>query len=260
VILKIDGHFLVADGVTPDEQDLLVKDPAFSHTQFSEYQQPARAIETFTPSYTDLSYLLVAHPAGVKMRLLSERGEPITDFDEAVENTQEFTGEPNQLTAQRSHLLVTHLLAKPTEQTYALEMRSDSPNVFPISTFSYDRQGDTTDFSQKIFLNAEPKYFLLHYSKDGASVGEKEISFSTLRQDLEIGKSLQAVSSDPAWRKLYEIAHLGEYSGRTRQQRYLRFFDFLLEHYAHVLTSDLFMSLKNDLAELSKQLNVIISR
>ncbi len=259
VILKIDGHFLVADGVTPDEQDLLVKDPAFSYTKFSEYQQPPKAIETFTPSYTDLSYLLVANPPGVKMRLLSEAGEPVTEFDETIENIQEFTGQEAQ-SGQRSRSLVTHVLPKPIDQTYVLEITSTLPNVFPISIFAYDRQGNSTDLSQKTFLNTEPKYFLLHYAKDSSSKAEKVISFSTLRQDLEIGKSLLAFSSYSAWNKLYEIAHLAEFSGRVRQERYLLFFDFLLNNYSDVLTSDLILTLRNDLEDLSKQLNVIISR
>ncbi len=259
VILKIDGHFIVGDGVTEDEQDLLVKDPAFSRLKFADYSTPLLSVESFTPSFTDLSYFLMAHSEGLQVRLLNEKGDEITEFQGESENIKEFDPSKNISNLQEVRT-VQHLMAKPAAGIYVLEVRAQNPGFYPFQFFSYDQQGKTTDLAETSYFGQEAKYYLITYNKEADSTIQSVPSFTNFRQDLEIGRSLGQIHPEQVGDILDKEASFAEFSGHTRQIRYLKMLDTLTDYYANNLANGLFITLKNDLSELSNQLNVIISR
>jgi len=258
VILRIDGHFLVADGVTEDDQDLLTKDPAFKYTQFNQYRTKILAIETFTPSFTDLSYFLMSHQSELSVRLLNDQGIEVSNFEEGAENIRAFESETGKSGAQFTRTTIEHLYSKPIEGTYILEVRSSKPGEYPFHFFTYDSDGNLTNLSQSTFFNREPKYFTLTFTKNISTL-KHIISLSTFRQDLGIGKELKMIE-ERSWKKLDGEAEFSEFSGETRQLRYIGLLQALITSFSSTIRSELSFILQDDLTELNQQLNAIISR
>jgi hypothetical protein len=69
VMLQIPGHFIVATGAQQDPQDLFINDPAYSYTKLSQHAQQPISARFFTPSHTDLSYLLIHHALELQLEI-----------------------------------------------------------------------------------------------------------------------------------------------------------------------------------------------
>jgi hypothetical protein len=79
-IIQIPGHFLVANGYTQAQDDLLIADPAYTYDHFSQHGQPLLSAVDYQPSYTDLSYLLLVYDDSqhnLQVQVVDEGGQPL---------------------------------------------------------------------------------------------------------------------------------------------------------------------------------------
>ncbi len=277
VIIPIHDHFIVADGVTPDEQDLFVEDPYYNVQLFSKYQTQPLAIDTFIPSYTDLSYLFLAHQPGITVNLYDQTGQAVSQFagyqsqiasdDQSMENfpvdSDSVAASNSATTSTVSHSpsTIEHLLAKPSSGNYVLEISADQPNVYPLQFFSYDQAGEPTNFSQSTYLTQTPKYFLFNYS--GTTQPPQLtpiIEWQTFREDLKTGQKLQQFTDLAIPYQLDSEAQFAAKSGPSRQRRYLSQLQALLQLHLENMTTELAKQLQTDLTQIGQGLDGIISR
>jgi len=252
VIIPIQGHFLVGDGVTADEQDVSVKDPDFPYTTFSQYHTTPLAIDAFTPSFTDLSYFYLVHKPGLHIHLFNSNGEEQTDFLEF----DEYLSAGNET----SPLLAQHLFSKPSDGMYILQVSSDSSIKTSFQFLTYDKEGNYSDLSQAGYFSQEPKYFVLTYSKTQPPLFSKDITFSTFRSDLEIAQQLKQLANSREYETLDKEARFAQISGTERQKRYLVEISALMQNFQLDINADAFQILTADLGSINLQVNGIISR
>lgn len=107
VILQLDGHFVIADGYTEDEQDLLIKDPAYNIEKLSEHPLQLLSLRLYTPSQTDLSYFSIHTDPSTEV--------VFSDSPSLIINTYEEALRPAGATSQSGPVTKIIDIAKPTD-------------------------------------------------------------------------------------------------------------------------------------------------
>ncbi len=224
VILEIPGHFLVGSGIA-ENQDLLIKDPAYNFNHFSQHQaqnQELLSYRTFTPSYTDLSYVLVVHPLNTAVNFL-HNGEPIPTTTTA-EYLAEFGGDHSSSPA----FLLTEL-AKPEFATYELQFSSESYGKNTLTIYAYNQQGQVELQELEIFSGPSANTTQLNLSENFTY--QQQYNFEKLATDLH---EMVLVGELEYWWVYFQLAELTEHaavSNSADQLRYMTLFAGLLDFY-----------------------------
>jgi len=189
VIVKKPGHFMVADGIVTDAEDLYIKDPAYTFTQFSEHNADLVSTRTFAPSFTDVSYLQIAADTNAQIELFDETGHllEVTPTVEFVENP-EVPGEMSP---------AVQMIEIPQPAVGVYKMVQHFPEQTPLSTTitTITLSGDVTQHT----VESSQSEVLLSYKADEPSVieivtlegfGKLRVIIGELRQKNEIKTEL----------------------------------------------------------------------
>lgn len=213
VIIQLPNHFVVGDGVSNDEADLLIKDPDYSFNRLSQHQTTVIATNTFQPSQTDLSYILIIHKPGLELELKNERGQIPTQFQTY---SQQLTADGNNL-SETSEPLVHHILPTPSSGTYELKIRQSTLSEFEFQVLTYDRNGKPTIHKEAGIVGKQFKRWKLVISPNKPSRLTNSTSFTEFRNHLEF---LQRTGGCRLW-PLYWFIHQTTLNGersRTHQR------------------------------------------
>src|SRR5690606_9213967 len=81
----VPGHFALIHGYEASTNDFFIADPLFDFNRLSEHQA-ALSLRLFTPSHTDLSALVIVHPAETEVTIADTVGERISQtWEEWIE-------------------------------------------------------------------------------------------------------------------------------------------------------------------------------
>lgn len=146
VIFEGIGHFFVgvpSDSTTQNQLDPAILDPFYSYTTLSEHSQGITSTRTFTPSMTDLSYIVVAADTQIITTITAADGnskpENYTSVAEALYSPTQNIHAPQ---------FIVHEIAKPKPQDIYLTVESNTPlENHPLQVFTYDEAGDLTNLS-----------------------------------------------------------------------------------------------------------------
>lgn len=133
-ILGEPGHFIVGKGYSDSE--IFINDPAYDREDLSEYADTFLSMGTYTPSNTDLSYILITTEEGLDIELQDSLEQQIGES---------YIQEPIQDPSGASSLAKTlkiYYLEKPGTENYILNINSDSPKNYDIDIYLYDEKGD----------------------------------------------------------------------------------------------------------------------
>lgn len=146
VIVQIPGHFLVADGYPPNQDDLYIKDPAYNYHLLSEHEEAPLSFRTLTPSQTDLSYLLLVTEPTLKVKWQNSEGQTPAKLQIYSEYLQAFEDE-NQAGTE---IKLFQSLPKPASGEYQLLLETESEIEQLVELYAYDVQGQVKVFSQPV--------------------------------------------------------------------------------------------------------------
>lgn len=185
-ILELPGHFVTARGYTDYTNAVTIHDPYFQEKlSLADYGNQFLSMRTFTPSHTDLSYILVVSDPDVSLDLQKE-GVEVESFSELPLSRPE-TGEQPQQSVN------VHQIAKPPEGDYLLSASKHSPGTSTVQIYAYTTDGEVEIFEQSIDSRARLQTFTLHYAPSGSSTiepGNPIASLSSLIQQLRATKDI----------------------------------------------------------------------
>jgi len=247
VILNIPGHFLVADGYTANKEDLYIKDPFYDYQQLSEHNTELLSTRTFTPTQSDLSYLLFIHNPELKIIVLNENGEVLTNQISHIEPI----ADPLSGTAEINSMMAQTLIAKPDDGKYFIKLMQDNLGDYQLDIYAYDQNAEPSIFQQKGTIGNEPIFITLNYKKDGPSEieelpNEKNSSWQTFRAALLEMLEQGELEKHYAYRKLDRIASYAEQAVISTYPRYVKRVKNLINWYEDKMT----VECKNLLVEL----------
>lgn len=211
VILQTPGHFFVADGYRADKLDLFIKDPAYSYDLFSQHQTEIESIRSFTPSQTDLSYILIVHDPEADVTLINESGLIPTE----LKIYSEYIQDPVDQT--QTKIKIIQSFAKPESGKYLLKIIGDGRETNEIEIFSYDVDGNVIDLSQEIL---KTQLFTLNFEKDKDSqLIEITNQFTLFREKIKTLYKSGEITTKYAYLKLDQLATYAE-ENEDNQERY----------------------------------------
>ena len=179
-ILKIPGHFFVVKGKLGSEY--VINDPASSISLLSEIESERgnfNTINKFTPTHTDLSYLMFVIDNNFILQTYSLNGiktagtlytdEPIID-------------DMDPLNTESSDTLKTFLLPAPANGFYQLKV--SGTGSYKLDSYLYNKDGNvTTNSYTGNITGTKPDNFLLTVSESGRDISP--ISFNSLFDDID---------------------------------------------------------------------------
>lgn len=180
VIIQIPGHFLVGSGSTEGNEDVTIIDPAYDYTVLSQHSDSPLSLRTFTPSFTDLSYLLVVPDQNTNVELISP------DKNQVVEVLTEQLAAYPRTENNQTNELTTLTVRQPVEGTYQLNITAPGSDTAAVQLFSYDEDG--TVQLQKIDSAISPDETLSYavtYQHGQPTILTPIGSWSTYRYQLE---------------------------------------------------------------------------
>ena len=241
VMVQIPGHFMVADGITTDQNDLLIKDPAYTYTTFGQHQINPLSFRMFYPSFTDLSYLLIVQDPTIT---LSISGGDQTEETTIEEQLSAFSDDG---TSEVTQPLVMHLIAKPAVGQYQITVNSESSDTISFTVYTYDANGEVTQHLVADKNLGVPRTYVLNYLSDQPSTLMLTSNFKTFRQILEQLFINQAFQHPLAW---WWLDHASEQALQhpTEVTLYKQYVKKLLNWYQTNILADAQATLLQELA------------
>lgn len=181
-ILQIPGHFLIANGYPQDEDDLIISDPAYVHTRFSQHDTYMVSSIDFQPSQTDLSYLLAVYQPSVQLDYLDSSGQVLTDSflaqDSVADQFYDYQSGNGPAGAAVQSAPVTHYLPKPETGSYQLRVLADDDLqlLHQVQLLAYDELAEVRIFDW--FLPSLPQQLLADFTFDKSDLSQAGLSLA----------------------------------------------------------------------------------
>jgi len=253
-ILEIPGHFLVASGLSVDQQTVFIKDPFYDYTQFSQHQKTLASIRQFVPSHTDLSAILIAAPASVSLSLADTDSYLVANAQTWTESIQD----PSQTNGAKSPSTRYILLPKPVPGLYYLKVTvagNDTANLFGkrIQIFTYDQAANVYDLSQPLPNIAKELNFAIWYIPPYRSQIHISASFHQLRTDLASFRQSGQIKTATAFLQLDKTISYPEQIKPNSQAAYLNIGRYInpiqqsLDQFKTAMTATAYQTLNDEL-------------
>lgn len=159
-IAEIPGHFFVADallssivsGATTNHRDFSIIDPWYDFNRFSQHQSNLLSVRKFTPSFTDLSYIVISTQSDEQLYLYDSNGVRYASKTEQIIDPKSKLESPSIQVIE---------IAKPTPGTYFLQFESaagmDLVGFNEVRIFSYNQKGQVSALQKEVRLNDTSK-------------------------------------------------------------------------------------------------------
>jgi hypothetical protein len=143
-ILAVPGHFIVARGVDHTNSTYTINDPFYDVLKLSDpfYGNNYQGMGIYTPSNTDLSYIMIVTNPDIDIELINSLGESVGEgkleapIDDAVGNVTNSKGP-----------LKIFYLKKPGSGPYELNISSSTPGPYQLDQYFYDLNGQVKKIS-----------------------------------------------------------------------------------------------------------------
>jgi len=161
VIANVPGHFLVADQVIGNNQDLGIKDPLYNYTRLSQHTDDATSYRAFTPSNTDLSYLIISVDPHVNVRVLDPNKTDITEQVLALEYIDHAVNSTSSLPQNLIEI------PKPLPGTYQVILTTDNYQPFFAQVYGYDQDANLSFAELEGLVTPQSTILNVNYDPSG---------------------------------------------------------------------------------------------
>ncbi len=184
LILEVPEHFIVAKGSTNDT--FYINDPYYSKTLLSDYGNTALSMGKFTPSNTDLSYVMLVVDDGVNLSVFQKFG-PLS-----IPVGSGFLQQPlvkEEGTEKSGPPMYFHYIPKPTDGgDFLVNVSSNMTKPYTLKAYFYDINGNVRIETIKGVAGGDvPESYIILFNKQNleSSTISKKYSFDLLIADLD---------------------------------------------------------------------------
>lgn len=249
VIFEIPGHFLVGTGITDTGFDFFINDPAYAYTRLSQHQVEPLSVRTFTPSFTDLSYILTVHSPELEVQLFDHQHQ-LLSFEAFTESIQAFPSSHLETTPPQ----VQRYLAQPATGHYYFEITRPAWGAFNVELYVYDQAANPTLYRQTGWIGTEPLRLDLYFDKQGAITVQAIQTWEGLRHILSYLHAQKLLTKTQAFLKLEAVAAAAAAATPNRQLRYWHLWQTTLTQYQPAFTPEAYQYLLKETLTLRHHL------
>lgn len=233
-ILEQPGHFIVARGT--ENGVVQINDPYYSRSSLFDYGNTVKSVNKFSPSHTDLSYVLITYPVGVNLTIM--------DSDKYVVG-QSFQGDPinnaNKSGQASGNPIMLYYVQKPKPGKYLLNISALISGIKKLKIYQYDKSGNV--YEQDVYVklnNNQGKTINVDFDQT-ENIYSAAVTYNSLRTDLNkalrkkeiqpdfyanlIARSAVAQAEHKLGRKYEELAILMQMHGSLDSQVGSKVFD-----------------------------------
>ncbi len=243
VIMNIPGHFVVGKGYNTNQTDFLINDPAYSYTRLSEHNTQLLSTRIFTPSNTDLSYLLFIYQPELDVSV-SLDGQELAELSFLAENINAFESQ------EAGDTMITAEITNPDQGIYKLTLSKDAIAPSQLDIFGYSSQGEVIKLSYEGLVGPLPVHLYLAYDPTGEATIFQNYTFHELIADLEGLFAADQLYSASSWLVLNQTVQYALDRSASDQLRYLNLFEKQLYYFENQFS-------ETGLAFLKQQLSVL---
>lgn len=244
-ILEIPGHFFIANGILSNPEDIAIIDPLLPYAAFSEHQQPLRSTRTLVPSFTDLSYIHLAHTSDIQVAVTANNSINYQTYVQSLTSSDKLTQSPEyQL----------HEISKPDSGEYTVTITSPEINGYTLTIFAYDKNGSLTNLTYDGVASPSPTTLTITYDKEGKVSLHSQINYLTLVNDISV------VATDSIYKRyvaseLKKWAQTAHNSSQKNKKRYVPALHEQVEWYRQYLSPNAYTILQKRIEEIKNQID-----
>lgn len=154
VIFQVPGHFVAGYGLSSTTEYLiptwkhtfLIHDPYYSYPSLNYYGDDVISTRLLTPSYTDLSSIIIVGPRGVPVTLTDQAGDKVAQATVVEEWINAPADTPAFDRLREKHRVI--YAQKPPEGTYKVTIPPWYPYNQTIEIWAYDQQAEVIETHQ----------------------------------------------------------------------------------------------------------------
>lgn len=249
-ILQIPNHFVVASGLTTDEQDIFINDPDFNYDRLSQHQKTLISTSTFKPSQTDLSYLLITHQPGLTLQITGPDGNHIQDLQHFTQQLQADGTQGPEMTEP----LLYYLVPTPPAGTYQITIKQPQLKPFSFQVITYDQNGQPTIHTQKGIVGAQPKQWQLTLANNTPSKLKRVSSLRGIREQLEYVQRIGGCRIWSIYWLLHQTMRHAEHTAPRHRSAYFKLLKTELKMSRGALSNNAYHHLEQELTDLESSL------
>ncbi len=185
-ILEEPGHFIVAKGINGNTFN--INDPFYNLTSLdnTRYNNTFLSLGRFTPSHTDLSYIMLTSDPSVTLTIKDSQGNTVgSSF------VQSSIVDPLDASKTNSPIRI-YYLPKPTSGNYTITA-NNTAGPFTFTSYLYDAQGNPTKQTQNGIGNTQ---FLISFDKTNSTNTKivKKVTYASALQDIKTAQNLHLIN------------------------------------------------------------------
>lgn len=183
-ILKQPGHYIAAYQFN-SPTDIDIKDPYDpAKVKLSAFGNTFLSMRTFTPSFTNLGYILFTSETDVHTQLQQKEGNTFQQVANAtITDETPLTDDLGEVTPFLPSLRLLEY-AKPPEDDYRIRLTKSQPGIEKYTLYTYDKDGNLTQTTESLLLGNSPQYIEINYSVSSSSAVTRRVGYETIRQDI----------------------------------------------------------------------------
>jgi len=197
-IVATTGHFFLVSDYIAVQDNFAIKDPLYDYTLLSQREDQINSLRLFTPSFSDLSYLLFVLPKDLIFSLVDASGQKIEQLQVV---TEEIVSPPEKM--GENYQLVYYRKPESAHFNLVLELDNiDQALLKQAQIYLYDQSGEVQLFNLKDLLPAEQNFANLaqllvkiDYAKAAASKVTSETVEKTAEQQKQTTLNTWATQS-----------------------------------------------------------------
>ncbi len=175
-ILEEPGHFVVATGT--QNNDIKINDPFYSRTSLTSYGNGMISLNKFTPSHTDLSYIMIAFNPTLNVDLRDSNNNSVGQVF-----TENPINNPNTDNQNNGNPIKILYLEKPADTSYHIIINSSSTTSYSLAVYLYDKDGDVFEENKMGIITAsQQKNLPVTYTSQ--NLYPTTVTFTTLQNDV----------------------------------------------------------------------------
>lgn len=187
-ILKVPNHFIVAKNQIGST--FQINDPAYTNRNtLDSYGNSFEVLNSFTPSHTDLSYILLVVDSDFKINFFDSNNNKVENY--FYEETPIKDTLSNKLSGKNINIFV---YPKPQVGNYKIEI--DGPvSFYTLDSYLYDNNGNVIQFSQKSLKSQNQEdIFNISYDNKNNTI-EKKIDIYSILENFNTAYNLRLIKN-----------------------------------------------------------------
>lgn len=179
-ILRVPGHFVVGKGY--DDETILINDPFEDTDKLAFYSNNFENISRFTPSNTDLSYIMLTIDEAFDIKVFDESNNEV-----GVLFLEDSITDPSGEVEPTAPSIKTYYFRKPPSGIYRVEVNGPPGQEYGLEVFLYDEMGNVSTFLFEEEFEETHIYDIAFNKQDSAESNiEKveDVTYDSLLKDI----------------------------------------------------------------------------